>query len=106
LHSVKAGPASQSYGLHVAELAGVPREVVERAREYLRRLEKHQQALKPASPQTELGFEREPAEATTAEQRRVLERLAALDVDGLTPRAALSLLYELNQASKPPKSAG
>ena len=52
LHSVKPGPASQSYGLHVAELAGVPRDVVDRARDYLRRLEKHQQALLPASPQS------------------------------------------------------
>ena len=100
LHSVKPGPATQSYGLHVAELAGVPRDVVDRAREYLRRLEKHQQALLPASPQSELRFEERPAE-TTAEQRLVLERLAGLDVDSLTPRAALDLVYELAKASKP-----
>jgi len=101
LHSVKPGPASQSYGLHVAELAGVPRDVVDRAREYLRRLEKHQQALLPASPQTELRFEREAAPKTTDEQQRVLERLAKLDVDTLTPRAALELLYELAPSTKP-----
>jgi len=101
LHAVKPGPASQSYGLHVAELAGVPRDVVDRAREYLRRLEKHQQALLPASPQTELRFEREAAPKTTDEQRRVLERLAKLDVDALTPRAALELLYELAPSTKP-----
>jgi DNA mismatch repair protein MutS len=98
LHSVKPGPASQSYGLHVAELAGVPRDVVDRAREYLRRLEKHQQALLPASPQTELTFE--PAASPTPEQRAALERLAALDVDALTPRAALELVYELAQGAK------
>jgi DNA mismatch repair protein MutS len=102
LHSVKPGPASQSYGLHVAELAGVPRDVVDRAREYLRRLEKHQQALLPASPQTELRFDPETAPKTTEEQRRVLERLAKLDVDTLTPRAALDLLYELAPSAKPP----
>jgi DNA mismatch repair protein MutS len=101
LHSVKPGPASQSYGLHVAELAGVPRDVVDRAREYLRRLEKHQQALLPASPQTELRFE--PKLQTTPEQRHVLERLAALEVDALTPRAALDLLYELARSAKPPE---
>jgi DNA mismatch repair protein MutS len=88
--------------LHVAELAGVPRDVVDRAREYLRRLEKHQQALLPASPQTELGFDEEPPPATTAEQLQVLERLASLDVDSLTPRAALDLLYALTAAAKPP----
>jgi DNA mismatch repair protein MutS len=99
LHAVKPGPASQSYGLHVAELAGVPRDVVDRARRYLRKLEKHQQALKPESPQSELGLE--PAiEATTAAQRGVLERLAKLDADGLTPRAALELLYQLARDAK------
>ena len=100
LHAVKPGPASQSYGLHVAELAGVPRDVVDRAREYLRRLEKHQQAMLPASPQTELTFE--PAAAQpTPEQRVVLERLATLEVDDLTPRAALDLVYELARDAKP-----
>ncbi len=100
LHSVKPGPASQSYGLHVAELAGVPRDVVDRARDYLRRLEKHQQTLLPASPQTELEFVRDP-NAMTPEQRRVLDRLAALAVDDLSPRAALELLYELARDAKP-----
>jgi len=100
---VKPGPASQSYGLHVAELDGVPRDVVDRAREYLRRLEKHQQALLPASPQNELRFEPAPAPKTTPEQLRVLERLAALDADALTPRAALELLYELVATAKPPQ---
>jgi DNA mismatch repair protein MutS len=98
LHSVKPGPASQSYGLHVAELAGVPRDVVDRAREFLRRLEKHQQTLQPASPQSELTFEPEPA--PTEPQRRVLERLATLDADALSPRAALELLYELVRDAK------
>jgi DNA mismatch repair protein MutS len=96
---VKPGPASQSYGLHVAELAGVPRDVVDRARDYLRRLEKHQQALLPTSPQAELKFAPE-VKAPTNEQRSVLERLAKLDVDELTPRAALDLLYELARDSR------
>src|SRR5262245_35041612 len=88
LHSVKSGPASQSYGLHVAELAGVPRDVVERAREYLRRLEKHQQALLPQSPQAELSFEPPP---TPSQHAELIARLTALDVDTLSPRAALDL---------------
>jgi DNA mismatch repair protein MutS len=100
---VKPGPASQSYGLHVAELAGVPRDVVDRAREYLRRLERHQRTLLPATPQTELKFEPEPA-AATAEQRALIERLASLDVDNLTPRAALDLVYELARNAQPRES--
>jgi DNA mismatch repair protein MutS len=97
LHSVKPGPASQSYGLHVAELAGVPRDVVDRAREYLRRLEKHQQALLPASPQSELEFAAPPQGSATD---ALVDRLATLDVDALTPRAALDLLYELAAAAR------
>ena len=72
----------------------------EDARDYLRRLEKHQQALLPASPQTELAFAADD-DSPTEEQRRVLERLTKLDVDNLTPRAALDLLYELTRDAKP-----
>ena len=100
LHAVKPGPASQSYGLHVAELAGVPRDVVERARDYLRRLEKHQQTLLPPSPQTELKFEDPAAAAISGEQLAALEKIATLDVDSLTPRAALELLYELHKNTR------
>jgi DNA mismatch repair protein MutS len=100
LHSVKPGPASQSYGLHVAELAGVPREVIERAREYLRRLEKHQQSLAPASPQSELVFDPPPAATPRREHAEIVERLAALDVDSLSPRSALDLVYELARSAK------
>jgi DNA mismatch repair protein MutS len=99
LHAVKDGPASQSYGLHVAELAGVPPDVVDRAREYLRRLERHQQTLLPPSPQTELRFEPEPA-AGSAEHAALVAKLAALDVDALSPRAALDLLYELKRSAR------
>ncbi len=101
---MKPGPASQSYGLHVAELAGVPRDVVDRAREYLRRLERHQRTMLPAKPQAELRFEPEPTAAATPEQRAVLDRLAKLELDNLTPRAALDLLYELARDAKPPLS--
>ena len=78
LHSVKAGPASQSYGLHVAELAGVPRDVVERAREYLRRLEKHQRTLLPQSPQSELRFEPPAPPAKHGELSRVSRRSTSI----------------------------
>ena len=77
----------------------MPRDVVERARDYLRRLEKHQQTLLPASPQTELKFEA-PAPTVSGEQRAAIEKLASLAVDSLTPRAALELLYELHKNAK------
>jgi DNA mismatch repair protein MutS len=94
---VKPGPASQSYGLHVAELAGVPRDVVERARDYLRRLEEHQQTLLPASPQVELALGQAAGSAPTPAQRSVLDKLDRLDVDSLSPRAALEVLYGLRK---------
>jgi DNA mismatch repair protein MutS len=100
LHSVREGPASQSYGLHVAELAGVPRDVVGRARDYLRKLERQQHTALPPSPQAELHFDPTPAPGTAPQHRAILERLAALDVDRMTPRAALDLLYELAQLAK------
>ncbi len=90
LHSVKPGPANQSYGLNVAELAGVPRRVIDDARGYLKLLEREQQALAKANPQQELGFEAVPAAPD-----RLRQRLEALDADSLSPREALELLYEL-----------
>jgi DNA mismatch repair protein MutS len=96
LHSVKPGPANQSYGLHVAELAGVPGAVVDQARRYLYTLER-QQVETIASPQQQLGFEA-PDEAFT----ELGTRLRALDIDALSPRQALELLYELKAAADPP----
>ena len=67
---------------------------------YLKRLEKHQQALLPASPQAELALAESPSELTP-EQQRVLDRLGTLAVDDLSPRAALDLLYDLARDAKP-----
>ncbi len=89
LHAVREGPASQSYGLQVARLAGVPPRVIERARGRLRELEqaaaRHADALTPQLPLF----------ATPSEQPAAIEALAALDPDALTPREALEALYRL-----------
>ncbi len=95
LHHVLPGPASQSYGLAVAQLAGVPSEVITRAREHLSRLETtslpHEAPRptkgKPAAPQQSDLFASLP--------HPVLDELAKLDLDDLTPRRALDLLYTL-----------
>jgi DNA mismatch repair protein MutS len=94
LHAVREGPANQSYGLHVAELAGVPREVIARARGYLRQLENHQRQLVAPGPQQELELTAARPDAHR-EQSALAAKLASLDVDALTPRDALALLYEL-----------
>jgi DNA mismatch repair protein MutS len=89
LHSVKPGPANQSYGLKVAQLAGVPRAVIEEAGRYLRQLEKS--ATHPG-PQQELVFDSAPDRSVTD---RWQQRLAEIETDELSPREALELLYRL-----------
>jgi DNA mismatch repair protein MutS len=103
LHSVREGPANQSYGLQVAALAGVPPEVIRRARGYLRTLEQDRAA--GAGPQAELPlFAPAAAEEAAPASHPVLQRLAEVDPDALSPRAALALLYELLSLSEPPSS--
>ncbi|MEJ2515069.1 MAG: DNA mismatch repair protein MutS [Gammaproteobacteria bacterium] len=91
LHTVRDGPANQSYGLQVAALAGVPGEVIRRARKYLGSLEQGRPA---AGPQPDLPMFETPPPPSPA-----LERLRAADPDGLTPRQAHALLYELKSLS-------
>jgi DNA mismatch repair protein MutS len=100
LHAVQDGPASQSYGLQVAQLAGVPAGVIKAARKHLARLES--QAL-DATPQLDLFQapcpepEDPPAPQASAAGSELLEALAALDPDTLTPREALERLYQLKR---------
>ncbi|MDH3532772.1 MAG: DNA mismatch repair protein MutS, partial [Gammaproteobacteria bacterium] len=90
LHAVKPGPANQSYGLQVAALAGVPQEVIRRARAYLRTLESLQ-AAHGDSPQGQLDFAaQEPLPGDALH-----EAFDALDPDSLSPREALEALYRL-----------
>ena len=100
LHSVKDGPANQSYGLQVAQLAGVPKNVIAQAKKKLISLEKGsaanaRQQLPSAEGQNmslALGFAPEPTDKV-AEQ--VKAELATIDPDALTPRKALDELYRL-----------
>lgn len=90
LHTVKAGPANQSYGLQVASLAGVPRDVIRRARVYLKTLES-QQASHGNSPQGQLDLGMQAPE--DADPLR--DAVEDLDPDAMTPREALEALYKL-----------
>ena len=92
LHAVKPGPASRSYGLQVAELAGVPREVIASARGYLAELEEHAASVQLAREPAQLPLG-PPAHAPN----EALELLDALDPDLLSPREALERLYELKR---------
>ena len=90
LHAVKPGPANQSYGLQVAALAGVPKEVIRRAQSYLKVLEALQ-LEHDASPQAQLPLTVEAAEIDDA----LVNAVDALDPDSMTPREALDALYKL-----------
>lgn len=95
LHALKEGPANQSYGLQVAALAGVPRQVIALARKRLRELELA--ALRHAEQtSSQLSLFDGPTTAPTAPDP-VLSELDALNPDDLTPRQALDALYALKR---------
>jgi DNA mismatch repair protein MutS len=93
LHAVKEGPASRSFGLAVAQLAGVPRVVIARARVYLSELEATRSPLPAPGPQGELALF--PPAAPS--EPMLTERIRHLKPDELSPRQALELLFELHQ---------
>ncbi len=98
LHAVQGGPASQSYGLQVAQLAGVPQPVIKAARKHLARLEA--QAL-DTTPQRDLFalpcVEPDEDAPVAAASNELLDALADIDPDALTPREALEHLYQLKR---------
>ena len=101
LHAVKEGPADRSYGLQVAQLAGVPREVIARARQFLLGLENQRDRQRPPSPQGELPLldpPQAPARDETAQALRAA--LAQINPDELSPKAALEALYRLRALLK------
>ena len=93
LHHVLPGPASQSYGLAVAQLAGVPPAVIARAREHLARLETT--SLPHELPQNVAASGQAPLQSDlfASLPHPLLDELARVSPDDLTPRQALELLY-------------
>jgi DNA mismatch repair protein MutS len=98
LRKIVPGDADRSYGIHVAQLAGLPRAVVRRAHEVLADLERADgkapaqqrspaKARRAQEPAAQLPLLREPSPVERA--------LAELDLDGLSPLEALTKLYEL-----------
>ncbi len=93
LHAVEDGPASQSYGIEVAALAGVPSPVIRDARRRLRTLENREIG---GGPQADL-FVTLPEHEPEPVSHPVLTALAAIDPDQLSPRQALEHLYTLKR---------
>jgi DNA mismatch repair protein MutS len=94
LHKIVPGGVDKSYGIHVAQLAGLPRPVLHRAREVLSELETNNNDVKPAK--------KNPQEPVTqislfGEKSELEKELAGLNIDGMTPLEALNKLYELKK---------
>lgn len=103
LHKVVPGGADQSYGVHVAQLAGMPRPVIERARELLEHLETQGSDFKLPSAPTEKLSGKQKAREEAGQMRLfsvenpAVAALRKLDVDHLSPIEALTRLYELKK---------
>jgi len=97
LHAVAEGPANRSYGLSVAKLAGVPAETIRQAKAYLARLDQfsargeHQRDLFTGPADVAVSS------SNDGRAEAIVERLAALDPDALSPREAMEALYALKK---------
>ncbi len=96
LHSVKDGPASQSYGIQVAKLAGVPGNVLQNAKNHLRRLE--QMTVRSNTEHSTDLFDNDVTQEPYSHP--AIDLLGEAHVDELSPRAALDLVYQLVELVK------
>ena len=93
LHSVNEGAASQSYGLQVAALAGVPNDVIRAAKKQLLKLEQNSAAQ---NPQGDL-FDKKPVVIEEPEEHPLLQKIRELQPDEMSPKEALERLYQLKK---------
>lgn len=99
LHEVMQGAADRSYGIHVAKLAGLPKPVIKRATELLHSLENTHAAGSIATLAQDMPlFTQQSPQQPTSQPSSLETELQALDVDALTPREALEVLYRLKEA--------
>jgi DNA mismatch repair protein MutS len=94
LHSVNEGAASQSYGLQVAALAGVPNDVIRAAKKQLLKLEQNSAAQ---NPQGDLFDQRPVVKEEEPEEHPLLAALRDLQPDDLSPKEALERIYQLKK---------
>jgi DNA mismatch repair protein MutS len=98
LHEVAEGPASRSYGVQVAKLAGVPADTVRQAQKYLHRIDRFSVRDAPQADLFSAGADDVPD--ANARAKAVLAELDALDPDALSPREAQAALYALKQHAR------
>ena len=93
LHAVEEGPASQSYGIQVAQLAGIPAPVIRAAKKHLARLEEEAAGRNPQGDM----FSARPASPAAESPHPAIEALMEIDPDALSPKEALDQLYRLRK---------
>lgn len=95
LHTVEEGAANKSYGIEVARLAGLPRDVIARARQILRKHEKSEQReIALDAPPDDTGMQ---LTMFTPLSQRIVDQIHALDLNSLTPMQSMNLLQDLQQ---------
>ncbi len=97
LHEVGTGAVDRSYGIHVAKLAGLPESVLTRAEQVLIQLEEKKASQKPLFDDLPLFAS---IEKSTPKESEIEKKLRTLDVDNLSPREALDVLYQLKKDLK------
>ncbi|KXG10634.1 DNA mismatch repair protein MutS [Anoxybacillus rupiensis] len=101
LHKIEDGPADQSYGIHVAELAELPAELIQRAKEILAELEQPGQEKTKPFEQLSLFAEEAPAKSKdvslSKKEKEVIRLLESLNLLDMTPLQALNQLYEIQK---------
>jgi DNA mismatch repair protein MutS len=102
LHSVSKGTADRSYGIHVAQLAGLPSAVTNRARDILALLEKGERASSLANLAHDLPLFNSPSLTRPIGPSEVEKSLRDINPDSLSPREALEALYQLKNLLKEP----
>ncbi|MFP9128431.1 DNA mismatch repair protein MutS [Niallia sp. BSM11] len=119
LHKIKEGAADKSYGIHVAQLAELPPELIDRAQELLLSLEQKEDGKQPAAQvivkeetpavesngDAQLSFfdemqNQKPAAKLAGKEKQILQKIKSLDILDMTPMQALNTLYELHKKIK------
>ncbi|MDR1597274.1 MAG: DNA mismatch repair protein MutS [Treponema sp.] len=111
LRKLKEGPAAESYGLHVARLAGLSERVLQRAAEIMERIKEGEEIFHKALPESAAPVTVRPGEPAVPDTRlhRIAEDIAALDLNRMTPLEALNHIHAwkaLFDGKPPPRSAG
>ncbi|MCP4357650.1 MAG: DNA mismatch repair protein MutS, partial [Chloroflexi bacterium] len=96
LHKIVPGGADRSYGIHVAQIAGVPKAVTDRANEILEELEGNAD-FRDRQEKTRQTFAGVQMSFMTPEAHPLIDEIQAIDVDSMSPLEALNKLYELKQ---------